>query len=238
MPLLQRLQAAGAALEDDRLDGRRRGPVDGVADGLFVVVESHPASLDFTGDRRAAPPGPRVGDRRRPGDAHGPYGAAPGHLRRLHRLGPRAGLHRGLHPRRGAAPLRQHPHRVQRHRAADHAAARGRPPRSSTRPSAATTTTVGDLLRLGRDRRDRQADRRPRPADPRRPGRPLPARPTHIPADAAAGGLHRALRAPLQRAARGASRSPTWSSIPQDADGHIDLDAPRAASCAATPTGR
>jgi hypothetical protein len=37
------------------------------------------------------------------------------------------GLHRGLHPRRSAAALRQHPHRVLGHRPADHPAARGCP---------------------------------------------------------------------------------------------------------------
>ena len=58
----------------------------------------------------------------------GPFGAAPGHLRRLHRVRAGAGLHRGLHPRRGAAAVRQHAHRVLRHRAADDPAARGRPP--------------------------------------------------------------------------------------------------------------
>ena len=69
---------------------------------------------------------PGVRHRRRPGHAR-PVRPAPGHLRRLHRQRARAGLHRGLHPRRGAAALRQHPHRVQRHRAADDPAARGRP---------------------------------------------------------------------------------------------------------------
>ena len=74
----------------------------------------------------AAAAHPRVGDRRRPGHAR-PLRPAPGHLRRLHRQRARADLHRGLHPRRGAPALRQHPHRVQRHRAADDPAARGRP---------------------------------------------------------------------------------------------------------------
>ena len=53
----------------------------------------------------------------------------------------------------------------------------------------------------GCDRRDRQADRHPRPAHPGRPRRPLPALPTQIPADAAPGRVHRPVRAPLQRAA-------------------------------------
>ena len=75
----------------------------------------------------AAAPHPRGGDRRRPADAR-PVRAAAGHLRRLHRERPGARLHRGLRPRRGAAALRQHAHRGERHRAADDPPARGRAP--------------------------------------------------------------------------------------------------------------
>ncbi|MEI2706317.1 MAG: ATP-binding cassette domain-containing protein [Ilumatobacteraceae bacterium] len=45
----------------------------------------------------AAPANPGVRHRRRPGDGR-PVRAAAGHLRRLHGVGPLAGLHRGLHP--------------------------------------------------------------------------------------------------------------------------------------------
>ena len=61
--------------------------------------------------------------------------------------------------------------------------------------------TVGDLLRVRRHRRDRQADRHPRPAHPGRPRRPLPACSDGDPRRAAPGRLHRPVRAPLQRAA-------------------------------------
>ena len=50
-------------------------------------------------------------------------------LRGLHGVRARARLPRGLHPRGGPAPLRQHPHRVERDGAPDHPAARGRAPR-------------------------------------------------------------------------------------------------------------
>ena len=76
-----------------------------------------------------------------------PVRAAAGHLRRLHRLRAGARLHRGLHPRRGAPPLREHAHRVQRHRAADHPAARGRPP-DHPRRGRRRRRHAGDLLRL------------------------------------------------------------------------------------------
>ena len=45
--------------------------------------------------------------------------AAARDLRRLHRLGPRPHLHRGLRPVRGAPALREHPHRELRNRPAD-----------------------------------------------------------------------------------------------------------------------
>ena len=61
--------------------------------------------------------------------------------------------------------------------------------------------TVVIFAGSGSHRRDRQAGRHPRPADPGQPGRPLPARPTQIPAGRAPGGVHRPVRAPLQRAA-------------------------------------
>lgn len=68
---------------------------------------------------------PRLRHRGRPGDARA-LRAAPGDLRRLHRVGAQPELHRRLHPARGAPGLRQHPHRGERHRAANHPSARGR----------------------------------------------------------------------------------------------------------------
>ena len=87
-----------------------------------------------------------------------------------------------------------------RHRPADHPLPRGRARGSSATRSAAATTTVVHLLRLGRDRRDQQADRHPQPAHPRRPRRPLRPLRAH-PRGRAAGRVHRPVRAPLQRAA-------------------------------------
>ena len=51
----------------------------------------------------------------------------------------------------------------------------------------------------------------------------------HIPPSRAAGGLHRAVRAPLQRAAWRESIADVVT-IPEDADGHIDLDGARRAA--------
>ena len=53
---------------------------------------------------------PRLGDRRRRG-ARRPVRAAAHRLRRRDRVGPRAHVRGGLHPRSGAADVREHPHR-------------------------------------------------------------------------------------------------------------------------------
>ena len=107
-------------------------------------------------------------------------------------------LRRGLHPRPGAARLRQHPHRVQRHRPADHPAARGGPARSSASAVGGGDDTVvifagsgctGAIAKLIGVLGLRIS------VGPR--GRPPPHRPH--PAGRATGGLPRALRAPLQR---------------------------------------
>ena len=82
----------------------------------------------------------------------------------------------------------------------------------------------GDLRRLGLHRRDRQADRHPRPAHPGGPRRPLPPQRRRS-RRAAAGGLHRTVRAPLQRAAVARVDRRRRGRSPQDADGHIDADA-------------
>ena len=127
--------------------------------------------------------------------------AAPGDVRRLHRVGPLADVHRGLHPRRGPAALRQHPHRVigdrppddpvPRGRAADHPR-RGRRRRATStscssparaRPARSTSSSTCLEIRLPADLDDRYDLAR---LDPGR---------------RAAGRVHRAVRAPLQRAA-------------------------------------
>ena len=145
----------------------------------------------------AAAPHPRGRDRRRRGDG-GAVRPAAGDLRRLHRLGAGAGLPRGLHPRRGAAALRQHPHRVQRHRPADHPPARGRAG-DHPRRGRGRRRHRRDLRGVGLHRRRRQADRRARPAHPVGPRGPLPPQRRRSRRERAAGGLHRPLRAPLQR---------------------------------------
>ena len=107
----------------------------------------------------------------------GPFGPRRARLRRLHRLRSVAGLHRGLHPRAGAAALREHAYRGLGHRTPDDARcartrariihARGQRRRRGRRA----------LLRLRRDRRDRQARRGARPAAARAlPDSPPPAR--------------------------------------------------------------
>ena len=73
----------------------------------------------------------------------------------------------------------------------------------------------------GQHGRDRQADRHPRAAHPRRARRPLPpdrrrSRPTSGPSSSSAPS------STTPTSCRGASRSPTWSPSSEDADGHID----------------
>ena len=127
----------------------------------------------------------------------------------------------GLHPRRGAAA-------ATRTRTPSPAAPACRPPGCARTPGAIIRDARrrrrrdrGDLLRLRRDRRDRQAGRHPRPAHPADARRPLPTSTDAHPADAAPGGLHRPVRAPLQRAAlarvdrrrrRDPARTPTATS--------------------------
>jgi CRP-like cAMP-binding protein len=141
---------------------------------------------------------PRLRDRRRRRPRRAVRGP-PDRLRRLHGLAPRTELHRGLHPRRGAAAVREHAHRSVRDRAPDDASARGRPPGDPPRGQ-----RVGqrrrDLLRNGRDRRDRQARAGPRRQDPERARRPPPDR-RRDPRGGAPGRLRRPIRAPLERAA-------------------------------------
>ena len=113
----------------------------------------------------------------------GPFGPRRIGLRRRHGIGPLTDVRRGLHPRSGAADVRQHAHRGVGDRATNHRAARGGAPRH--RPGGERGRAGRrHLLRHRRDRRHRQAD--PRSAAGR---------------SRAAGGVHRALRAPLERAA-------------------------------------
>ena len=159
---------------------------------------------------------------------HGPYGPRRVTYADYTASGRVADVHRGLHPRRGAAALRQHAHRVQRHRPADDPAARGRPahhPRrhrwrttrrssSSAAPArpAAIDKLIGILnLRIPADLDERYA------LLVAHPGR------------GATGRVHRAVRAPLQRAAlAGVDRDVV--TIPEDRDGHIDMAVARAAA--------
>ena len=115
----------------------------------------------------------------------GPFGPRRLVYADAHGLRPLAVVHRGLHPRPRPAAVREHAHRGVGDRPAHHGAARGRPP---DHPPGRQRRRGGrrHLLRVGRDRRDRQARpaARPRPAG-RRAARRLP----------------RSLRAPLERAA-------------------------------------
>ena len=148
-----------------------------------------------------------------------------------------ADVHRGLHPRRGAAELRQHPHRVQRHRAC-------RPRGCARTPGAIIRDAVGGDdetvvifagsgctgaiakligvlgLRIpsALEDRARLSDAHPR----RRSGRSCSSGPTST----------------TPTRSRGASAIADVVTIPQDADGHIDLDVLRAAARRSTPTGR
>ena len=143
-----------------------------------------PSSLDppspnvWAAERCADRQGPRLRDRRRRGARRAVRPASP-RVRGLHGLGALAVVHRGLHPRSGAPPLREHPHRGVGDGVAHDRHARGRAahhPRGRQRRRGRRRR----VLRRGRDGRDRQA--RPRP---RSRGR---------------GRLRRSVRAPLQRA--------------------------------------
>ena len=70
----------------------------------------------------------RTSRRRRRHRARRPVRPPPARLRGLHGLRPLTRVHRGRHPRRGAAALRQHAHGGLGDRAPDDAAARGRAP--------------------------------------------------------------------------------------------------------------
>ena len=166
----------------------------------------------------------------------GPVRPAPRDLRRLHRVGPQPRLHRGLHPPRGAAALRQHPHRGQRHRPADHPAARGRPPiirdarrrrrrrPSSSSPAPGSTAAIDKL------------DRHPRPAHPGRPRRPLP--PDRRRSRRASGPSSSSdPSSTTPTSCPGASRSPTSSPSARTPTATSTRPSSRPSSCG-TPTGR
>ena len=143
---------------------------------------------------------------------------APGDVRRLHGVGPVARVHRGLHPRRGPAALREHPHRVVGDRAPDDPLPRGRPadrPRGGRRRR---DDHVVLFVGSGSTGGDRQARRLPRDPPAGRPRRPLrPRRP-----DPAAASARSSSSGPTSTTATscpGASRSPTSSSSPRTTTG-------------------
>ena len=122
----------------------------------------------------------------------------------------------------GAAELRQHPHRVERHRSADHPAARGGP-RDHPVVGGRRRRLRRDLRRLRLHRRDREADRRPRAAGALGPRRRAP----------------RSASTSRRRSGRSSSSGPyehhsneiPWREsiadvvvIHQDADGGVDRD--------------
>ncbi len=103
-------------------------------------------------------------------------------------------------------PLCQHAHGVVGHRAADDALPRGR---TSAGPGGRRRQREGArrrLLRVRLDRRHQPDGGCARPAHPRGVGRPLGPSFTH-PRRPAPGGVHRAVRAPQQRAALARDRS-------------------------------
>ena len=111
------------------------------------------------------------------------------------------GVHRGLHPRRGAAALRQHAHRIVAGRGCRRRRLREDARRIIRDAVGGTDDTVRDLLRIGLDRRRSTSWsacselRIPSALDDRYDlSRTIPPRP-------AAGRLHRPVRASLQRAA-------------------------------------
>ncbi len=115
-------------------------------------VGRHP---DTARGRAADRPDPPLGDRRRRRPRRAVRTAAP-RVRGPHGLRPLAVVHRGLHPRPRPAAVRQHAHRGVGDRPADHGAARGGPP---DHPPVGQRRPGGRrrVLRVGRDRRDRQA---------------------------------------------------------------------------------
>ena len=148
------------------------------ADG-HVVLNCNRAPFPSGGADRADP---LLGDRRR----RRPPGAVrttTDRVRRRDRLGPLVGVRRGLHPRLGAAGVRKHAHRGVGDRASHDGAARGST-RSDSPRRERRQRGRGPVLRLRRDRGDRQIDAAAG-ADRRR----------------SAGGVHRTVRAPLKRAA-------------------------------------
>ena len=92
-------------------------------------------------------------------------------------------LHRGLHPRGGAAALRQHPHRDVGHRAARRRASARTPARDHPRRGRRRRRRRGDLLRLGRDGAINKLVDVLNLRHPGRSRRPLPTCARAIPAD-------------------------------------------------------
>ena len=144
------------------------------------------------------------------------------HLRRLHRQRTRSRIHRGLPPRPGAPPLRQHPHRVERHRPPDHSAARRRP-RDRQASHQWRRRHLRHLLRGWSHRSGRPPHRRARPAaaiGPRGRVRAERAHPGRRRPVVFTGPFeHHSNELPWRESIADVVR------IPEDADGHIDQGA-------------
>ena len=124
-------------------------------------------------------------------------------------------VHRGLHPRRGAAAVREHPHGIIGHGAPDDALPRGGPAAHPRRRAAATRRHARHLLRVRLDRRDQPARGRAQPPHPGRPRRPLR---TCVAGSRSTSGrsCSSARSSTTATSCRGASRSPTSSTIHED----------------------
>ena len=131
-------------------------------------------------------------------------------------------VHRGLHPRRGPAALRQHPHRIVRDRAPDDALPRGRPGDHPRRGRGTTDDHAVIFSGAGHDRGDQHARRRARacasrPGSTSATGFGRTSRPT------SGRSCSSARTSTTRTSCRGASRSPTWSRSARTQDGRIDL---------------
>ena len=133
---------------------------------------------------------------------------SPGDLRGLHRFRPVAVVHRGLPARGRSAALRQHPHRVVGDRTPDDAVP-GRSPGDDSILRERNRRPRGGVRRIRCHRCHRPPRLRSRSPDPLQARLAVPPHRPH-PGLRAAGRVHRTIRASLERAARGGSRSPTW----------------------------
>ena len=147
---------------------------------------------------------------------------APRDLRRLHRVGPLAHVHRGLHPRRGDAALREHAHRDvsgtgrqttrfrEDAREIIHAPSAAAPDDVVIFCGSGATGAINKLIDILNLRLPADLDARYELCErrsPRTSGRSCSS----------------ARSSTTRTSCRGASRSPTSSTIHEDADGHVDL---------------